>query len=462
MSCKTNDRKSKIKFISDTMIGFYSVMRNLQEDYATYHQNYSEEALALLSKSYDFIESVEAVRSLDSLSSIDDNSMDREMTFEEIGDYKVSAKVYKVMKQSLFSSLKELVQDYEFKVVVDESDDLYATMDFFDKLLKALQNVSWKEVAATSAEEVLKTLLMIVGTIIAVSAVLIALSMTPIGLLVSMLTPVVGAVMQAYAGANVIKDIAAGLYLFTDAVIQTKEAKSKGAMEQTSALFTKAFEYVGPNLLMDILMFFGGKAMKNVKGANKIEPVKEKQIFGKLNDNIEKSLNIELKIDKDDLTTVRTRLGVPKTETVAVGKTNVKGLEKITFEGQSPKVRKEAGLPDLDEVWRNRNIKAPGQNPLFTRHAEEVLANSFDKAVIEAKIKPEDVRGVLKIHQSNPSGVCRKYIQGLDNDIVKPGVLKQLSLKYPNLRIEVTSEVLPNVKVSGKSNFVIMNGKYIQ
>ena len=47
--------------------------------------------------------------------------MDREMTFEEIGDYKVSAKVYKVMKQSLFSSLKELVQDYEFKVVVDES-----------------------------------------------------------------------------------------------------------------------------------------------------------------------------------------------------------------------------------------------------------------------------------------------------------------------------------------------------
>ena len=451
-----------MKFISDTMIGFYSVMRNLQEDYATYHQNYSEEALALLSKSYDFIESVEAVRSLDSLSSIDDDSMDREMTFEEIGDYKVSAKVYKVMKQSLFSSLKELVQDYEFKVVVDESDDLYATMDFFDKLLKALQNVSWKEVAATSAEEVLKTLPMIVGTIIAVSAVLIALSMTPIGLLVSMLTPVVGAVMQAYAGANVIKDIAAGLYLFTDAVIQTKEAKSKGAMEQTSALFTKAFEYVGPNLLMDILMFFGGKAMKNVKGANKIEPVKEKQIFGKLNDNIEKSLNIELKIDKDDLTTVRTRLGVPKTETVAVEKTNVKGLEKITFEGQSPKVRKEAGLPDLDEVWRNRNIKAPGQNPLFTSHAEEVLANSFDKAVIEAKIKPEDVRGVLKIHQSNPSGVCRKCIQGLDNDIVKPGVLKQLSLKYPNLRIEVTSEVLPNVKVSGKSNFVIMNGKYIQ
>ena len=50
-------------------------MRNLQEDYATYHQNYSEEALALLSRSGDFIESVEAVRSLDSLSRIDDEGI---------------------------------------------------------------------------------------------------------------------------------------------------------------------------------------------------------------------------------------------------------------------------------------------------------------------------------------------------------------------------------------------------
>ena len=59
------------------MTGFYSVMRNLQEDYAAYHQNYSEEALALLSKSYDFIASMEAVRSLDSLSSIDDDGINK-------------------------------------------------------------------------------------------------------------------------------------------------------------------------------------------------------------------------------------------------------------------------------------------------------------------------------------------------------------------------------------------------
>ena len=167
-----------------------------------------------------------------------------------------------------------------------------------------------------------------------------------------------------------------------------------------------------------------------------------------------------IQIGKTDLDALRNKLGVPETDTIAVGKTDVKGLEGVTFEGQSPKVRSEAGLPDLDEIWAGRNIKSPGNNPLFTRHAEEVLANDFDRAVIEAGINPQDVSGVLKIHQSNPTGVCRKCIQGLANDNVSPGVLKQLSLKYPNLRIEVTSEILPDVKVTGKSNFIIQNGQY--
>ena len=431
MSLNLDGRENKIKLISDTMTGFYSVMRNLQEDYAAYHQNFSEEALAVLSRSGDFIESVEAVRSLDSLSRIDDeginelfllsqqiaelyhlkmqtkiedekpktqqdeitsedtiaqnadtvsnklngetdlftlfvnevsqeigevihidegmritfrldaldktaryktdweskkeggaegtsfyslvslikntaddDSMDREMTFEEVGDYKVSAKVYKVMKQSLFSNLKKLVRDYEINVVVDESDDLYATMDIFPKLLKALQNVSWKEVASTSAEEVLKTLPMMVGTIIVLSGVLIAITMTPIGWLI----PLVGTAMQVYGGARTAKDIAAGLYLFTDAVIQTKEAKSKGAMDQASALFTKAFKYVGPNLLMDILMMLGGKAIKNVKGANKIEPVKQKLKLNCKNAKsaVGKNINDVASIDGYDIRTSTT------------------------------------------------------------------------------------------------------------------------------------------------------------
>lgn len=137
-------------------------------------------------------------------------------------------------------------------------------------------------------------------------------------------------------------------------------------------------------------------------------------------------------------------------------------MENEIFEGQSPLVRKEAGIDDLDIMWPNREFKAPRKNRLFVKHAEEDVANAFDRAVQKLYSDPNDVKGILKIHQSNPAGVCKACIQGLANDNVSPGVLKQLSLKYKNLKIEVTSEILPDVKVNGRSNFVIMNGKYIE
>jgi len=169
-----------------------------------------------------------------------------------------------------------------------------------------------------------------------------------------------------------------------------------------------------------------------------------------------------IKIGSEDIAALRKKWSVPKTETVAVGKTDVEGLEDLTFVGGSPKVRKEANLPDLDVAMPNRNIKAPSNNPLFTRHAEEGVLNEFDAAVMQKGLNPEEVTGTLRLHQSNPSGVCRKCYQGLANDKVPAGVLKQLSQRYPNLTIIVTSETNEAVKVTGRLELNIRNGKYIE
>ena len=77
MSLNPDGREKKIGFIYDTMTGFYSVMRNLQEDYKTYSKNYSEEALALLSKSTDFIEAVDTIKALGSIDRIDDDGINK-------------------------------------------------------------------------------------------------------------------------------------------------------------------------------------------------------------------------------------------------------------------------------------------------------------------------------------------------------------------------------------------------
>ena len=120
MSLNPDGRENKIKLISDTMTGFYSVMRNLQEDYATYHQNYSEEALALLSRSDDFIESVEAVRSLDSLSRIDDEGINE-----------------------LFLLSQQIAELYHLKVQTKIEDEKPKTLPKKIKSEKSFWNTLW-------------------------------------------------------------------------------------------------------------------------------------------------------------------------------------------------------------------------------------------------------------------------------------------------------------------------------
>ena len=162
-----------------------------------------------------------------------------------------------------------------------------------------------------------------------------------------------------------------------------------------------------------------------------------------------------------DLAALRAKHNLPSDlDTIAVGKTNVKGLESETFEGMSPAVRKAAGLSDLNEAMPNRPIRAPKVNPAFTRHAEEDLANDFVAKVEAAGLKSHDLDGkTLNIRISYNKGVCTNCMQGLNNSNVAPGVLKQLSQMYPGLTIRVAAE---GGNASGKRAILeILNGKFI-
>jgi len=137
-------------------------------------------------------------------------------------------------------------------------------------------------------------------------------------------------------------------------------------------------------------------------------------------------------------------------------------LENEVFKGASPEVLKvappEAGLKPLDP---NRKIKAPFKSPRFTRHAEEMVINEFVKAVDAKFPNPLDVKGKLYIHQSNTKGVCSACKSGLGRSPNK-GVLHQLSKRYPNLEIHVSSEIKEGSKVTKSHFFVLKNGKQIK
>ena len=163
----------------------------------------------------------------------------------------------------------------------------------------------------------------------------------------------------------------------------------------------------------------------------------------------------------DEISRLREDWGVPETDTLAVAKTDIEGLEDIVFKGGSPRVRKEAGLDDLDVLKPDRAIKSSGKIASATRHAEEDVANEFVEAVEKAGLSNEEVKGVLHLYQSNPSGVCPTYLSGLGNPDKASGVIKQLSERYPNLKIKVSSNQVEGVRVTGRSNFTVQNGKYV-
>jgi hypothetical protein len=70
-------------------------------------------------------------------------------------------------------------------------------------------------------------------------------------------------------------------------------------------------------------------------------------------------------------------------------------------------------------------------------------------------LKAEEVTGTLNLHQSNPKGACV-------NPNVKPGVFMQLSKRYPELTIKLSSETVEGVKPAWELSFILKNGVLIE
>lgn len=122
---------------------------------------------------------------------------------------------------------------------------------------------------------------------------------------------------------------------------------------------------------------------------------------------------------------------------------------------------------DNDPEFKDRSIKAPysGRGTWqMTRHAEEDLIAHFEKEIEKKGLKPEEIEGTLFIRQSNYDGVCSACTAGLPNisNSGKDGIFKQLTEKYPNLKIVATTDSRYGIS-SGRSTiyFTLLNGKLL-
>jgi hypothetical protein len=172
-----------------------------------------------------------------------------------------------------------------------------------------------------------------------------------------------------------------------------------------------------------------------------------------------------------DLKGYRTQIGVPTTNTVAVGRsqTGIPALDCLLFTGASPEVKNQAKPPQLplneDPVLRNRDIKAPvDEKSRFARHAEEELVNRFHNQVKLLGLDPKKVTGTFYFRQSNPLGICTNCLTGVGRPEMPPtetGVIVQLSRMYPNLVIRADTDQ-PGTRAVGRHSFTMQNGNYLQ
>ncbi len=143
-----------------------------------------------------------------------------------------------------------------------------------------------------------------------------------------------------------------------------------------------------------------------------------------------------LAIGRAVLAETRRLYGIPAAaQTVAVGWTGIEGLEDQRFVGASRSIRAAVPLPVPTE-----HINAPRANAQFLDHAEQDVANAFIDALEDLPSRPPLDGEWLRIYVSHGKGPCAACAQGLDERQVAPGVLGQLSRRYPGLTVVLAWE----------------------
>jgi len=144
-------------------------------------------------------------------------------------------------------------------------------------------------------------------------------------------------------------------------------------------------------------------------------------------------------------------------DTIGVARSDVKGFEDITLEGASPAVRSEAGMPPQAVG----PIESPSGLAMERFHAEQDIANQFAERAERLGLKQSDFEGrTLAMHISNPRGVCWVCRSGFNDPDALPGVLRQLSERYPGLTIRVTVDGPPGAEIGYKS-LIFNSGKLL-
>ncbi|MDD7612481.1 MAG: hypothetical protein PUJ82_16360, partial [Spirochaetales bacterium] len=196
----------------------------------TYSGNFSEEALALLSRSYGFTESADAIRTLGSLDRIDDEGIDE-----------------------LFGLSQQIVELYHLGVQpeIQNTETDISKLSYIDKIEKALKYSN----AIDEIKEEIGDIRLLALQMASVAGVMIALAATGYGAAAEALGFVLLAVGAAFSGTQLLAGII-GLVKFLTTV---DDANTEEDLKKCGKIFGEAIAKIGVDGLFFALSMFGLK-----------------------------------------------------------------------------------------------------------------------------------------------------------------------------------------------------------
>ena len=181
----------------------------------------------------------------------DDDSRDREFSFDKAGKYKIHADYV----QRLYgrSEYRKVIEHNEITVFVVPGDEKIKNMKLQDKYIYAIRYADWDEAICDA-----KTMAIMLS---ATALIFGLIALTPIDELMVVMAPI----FQAIGIGGAIEEFIKSLYLIADFIDRVNKAQSEAALQEAGDVFAQIIVGLGIAGLSALLNYLSGKAGAKAK-----------------------------------------------------------------------------------------------------------------------------------------------------------------------------------------------------
>ena len=342
----------------------------------------------------------------------DDDSRDREFSFDKAGKYKIHADYV----QRLYgrSEYRKVIEHNEITVFVVPGDEKIKNMKLQDKYIYAIRYADWDEAICDA-----KTMAIMLS---ATALIFGLIALTPIDELMVVMAPI----FQAIGIGGAIEEFIKSLYLIADFIDRVNKAQSEAALQEAGDVFAQIIVGLGIAGLSALLNYLSGKAGAKAKErlkANTAEIKNPKKAIGENIKDIKSTNNYDEIVQKSGSKGNWNKVLNNKLEpnkvykvdtynyhTDSIGRVdNVSGNLKLEPKGrnlyqQGKAVKLKNGLKGEDEGGHiiAQIFNGPGeqinyvpQTQTLNRGDWKVMENEWKEAL--SKIPPDEVKVDIQI-----------------------------------------------------------------